>query len=40
MVSRLTQMNLQFAPNVTAPAAPAKTDKKDSLSVVDNRTGK
>lgn len=40
MVSRLSNMNMQFAPNATAPAAvPAKTTK-DSLSVVDNRTGK
>jgi|LakMenE18May11ns_1017448.scaffolds.fasta_scaffold9344276_1 hypothetical protein len=43
MVSRVSSLNMQFAANnataTPASAAPA-TVSKDSLSVVDNRTGK
>jgi hypothetical protein len=35
-MNRLTQVNAQFAPVAAAKAE----EKKDSLSVVDNRTGK
>lgn len=39
-MDRLSQMNAQFAPATGAPADAQKPTPKDSLSVLDNRTGK